>query len=106
MSRITDLSHFLRVRREQVLEEWLAAVERLPRRSGSDVRINRDRATQLLNRIVDTFRSFSSSSSGEAPLDARQGTLEPPEILEERELLRRTIFRLADREGLLQDAIC
>jgi signal transduction histidine kinase len=100
MSRITDLGHFLRVRREQVLEEWLAAVERLPRRSGSDVRINRDRATQLLNRIVDTFRSFSSSSRGEAPLDGRQGTLEPPEILEERELLRRTIFRLADGEGL------
>ena len=97
MSRVSDLGHFLVVRREQVLEEWLAAVERLPRRRESDARINRDRATRLLDRIVDTFRS----SSGDAAIDSHQGsTMRPPEFLDERELLRRTIFRLADGEGL------
>jgi signal transduction histidine kinase len=101
MSRVSDLGHFLVLRRKRVLEEWLAAVERLPRQRESDARINPDQAARLLNRIVETFRSSSSTSSSEAPLDARKGsTIEPPEILDERELLRRTIFRLADGEGL------
>src|SRR5687767_1868576 len=100
MSRVSDLGHFLVLRREKLLEEWLAAVERLPRRRESDARTNRDRAARLLDRIVDTFRSFNPSYDG-TPRDSQQGsTVKPPEILDERELLRRTIFRLADGEGL------
>ena len=85
MSGVSDLGHFLVLRRKRVLEEWLSAVERLPRRRESDARVNPDHAAQLLNRIVETFRSSSSTSSSEAPLDARkESTIDPPEILDER----------------------
>jgi len=101
MSHVSDLGHFLVLRRQQVLDEWLAAIERLPRWGGSNLRLDRDRVTGLLNRVLDTFQKVSSTTSGEAPRDAgRNLTEEPPEILDERELLRRTIFRLADGAGL------
>ena len=100
LSRAADLGHFLVLRREKVLEEWLAAVERLPRLTESDAPINRDRARQLLNRIVDIVRLSNSAASVDAPPDAPPEPMAPPEILDERELLRRTILRLADGEGL------
>ena len=101
MSRVSDLGHFLVVRREKVLEEWLAAIQRIPRRRGSDARITRDRAEGLLNRIVDAFRLSSSTSGGESTPDAwSQSAGTAAEMLDERELLRRTILRVADGEGL------
>ena len=101
MSRVSDFGHFLVVRRGKVLQEWLAAVEGLPRRRESDPRITRDHAERLLDRIVDAFRGSSSTSSGDSQLDPRSGlAVVPPELLDERELLRRTILRIADGEGL------
>jgi len=101
MSRVSDFGHFLVVRREEVLQEWLAAIEDLPRRRESDPRITHDQAERFMDRIVDAFRRSSSTSSGDSQLDARSRlAVVPSELLDERELLRRTILRIADGEGL------
>ena len=91
MSQPSDLARFLVLRREELLTEWLTAVERLLRGRGSDVPITRETGAQLVDRIIETIES---SAGTEEPTIA---WIESPD---ERELLRRVILRLGQREGL------
>ena len=99
MSQLSHLADFLVLRREDVLAEWLMAVEGLPRRRGSDVPLTAERGARLLDDVVQAFAE-PSSVSRDSPDNRVAAALEPPEILDERELLRRAILRQAEREGL------
>jgi signal transduction histidine kinase len=91
MSQPSDLARFLVLRRDELLTEWLTAVERLPRRRGSDAPITRETGGQLVDQIV---QAIESSAATEDPTTAR---LDSPD---ERELLRRVILHRGQREGL------
>jgi len=105
MSQVSDLGQFLVTGRERVLAEWLNATERLPRRRDSDLCMTRDRAARLLDDVVHSLTISTShdpaeqGTNGEPSIRSAQ-LARTPQILDERALLRRTILRLADTEGL------
>ena len=91
MSQLSDLARFLVVRREDLLTEWLTAVERLPRRRGSDVPITREAGAQFVDRIIQSIESSTGTETS---------TIAHVDDPDERELIRRVILRLGQREGL------
>jgi signal transduction histidine kinase len=102
MSHPSDFAEFLHSRQSEVLADWVAAVQSLPRRRKSDFRMTRDGMAELLSRIVANLQSSGRDDVTEAAsrtealgLSAATDRQNPDESA----LLRRAILRVAQRDA-------